>query len=169
MTAGEVINLIALIIIPLVAVWLAGYLQDRAEKRNDKMNAFLDILTFRYGWSPEGVKALNSIHFLFSNDKTVRSCWRDYYKELNITDPEKIDFKRREEALYSLLESMAKNLGYKDTITWEDIRSPYVPQGMMDAIHNSAVINSSMANITQILDLNMTGDRTKKEFIIQFK
>lgn len=166
MTTGEVLNLIAIVIIPLVAVWLARHLQDRAEKRKDKMDAFLAILTFRYGWSPEGVKALNSLHFIFSDDDKVRSCWRNYYKELNVIDFNKIDLNRRNEALYSLLESMARNLGYKDPVTWEDIHSPYVPQGMIDAINNNTIINSSIANISQSLYSSMTEKKDRKEFII---
>ena len=78
MTCSDILNLIAIVVIPIVAVWLGKYLQDRAELRKDKMNVFMSVMTFRYGWSPEGVKALNSIHIVFSDDKDVRESWRKY-------------------------------------------------------------------------------------------
>lgn len=53
-----VINTIAVIAIPLVAVDIAQKLQDRAEKRKDKMLIFKTLMTSRiYGWTPESVHA----------------------------------------------------------------------------------------------------------------
>lgn len=160
MTPGEVMNMIAIIVIPLVAVFLGRHLQDRAEKRNDKMEVFKSVMTFRYGWSPEGVKALNNIHIVFSEDNKVRDCWRKYYKELCVQKPNTKDLKRREDAMYDLLENMAKNLGYKDTITREDIRNPYVPQGMVDAINYNNMIQTGMASLIQ--QINTDNQQSQK-------
>lgn len=66
MTCSEILNLIALIVIPIIAVVLGYKLQDRAEKRKDKMQVFKAVMTFRYGWSKESVEALNSIPIVFS-------------------------------------------------------------------------------------------------------
>lgn len=44
---------------------------------------------------------------------------------------------------------MAKSLGYTDVITREDIRNPYVPQGMVDSTNANALIQSGIANIVQ--------------------
>lgn len=155
MTCSDVLNLLAIIVIPLVAVWLGTYLQDRGELRKDKMNVFMSVMTFRYGWSPEGVKALNSIHIVFSEDKEVRACWRKYYEELCKKATTNEDLKNREDAMYALLESMAKNLGYRDDITKEDIKNPYMPQAMMDAMTATASIQSGMSNIIQQWNSNL--------------
>ena len=149
MTCSDILNLIAIVVIPIVAVWLGKYLQDRAELRKDKMNVFRSVMTFRYGWSPEGVKALNSIHIVFSDDKDVRESWRKYYMELCKPVQNNEEMKRREDAMYNLLESMAKNLGYLDEITREDIRNPYVPQAMIDTINTNTAMQAGMLNIVQ--------------------
>jgi len=146
---------LAIIIIPLVAVWLGRYLQDRANHRRDKMDVFMSVMTFRYGWSPEGVKALNSIHIVFFDDKNVRECWRKYYMELckEISNDEEL--KRREDAMYALLESMARNLGYTDEITREDIRNPYVPKQMAEDINWNLQIHEDMARLVRQMKNNM--------------
>ena len=59
------------------------------------------------------------------------------------------EMKRREDAMYNLLESMAKNLGYLDEITREDIRNPYVPQAMIDTINTNTAMQAGMLNIVQ--------------------
>lgn len=155
MTYSNLINILAIIVIPLVAVWLGRHLQNRAELRRDKMEVFKSVMTFRYGWSTEGVKALNNIHIVFFDDQDVRKCWRKYYAELCKTISTEEELNCREEALYALLESMAKNLGYTDSITKEDIRSPYVPQGMVNTINNSSQIQANMASIVQQMNNNM--------------
>ena len=105
MTTGDTLNLLAIIIIPLLAVWLGKFLQDRSELRRDRMECFKSVMTFRYGWSPEGVKALNNIHIVFSDEEDVRKCWRNYYKELNVMNPTEEDLLRRESSMYELIES----------------------------------------------------------------
>ena len=34
--------------------------------------------------------------------------------------------------MYKLLEEIAKNIGYKNEITWETIQNPYIPRGMVE-------------------------------------
>lgn len=155
MKISYMLNLGAIIIIPLVAVWLGRYLQDRSELRKDKMDVFMSVMTFRYGWSQEGVKALNSIHIIFSDDIHVRNCWRKYYKELCKPAIDQNELKAREDAMYELLESMAKNLGYSDDITREDIRNPYVPQAMVDAVNTNTMMQTGMLNIVQQMNTNI--------------
>ena len=74
------INIVAVIVAPIIAVWIGQKLQDRAEKRKDKMSVFKAIMTDRYGWSRETVLALNSIPIVFAKDKYVRDAWKEYYK-----------------------------------------------------------------------------------------
>lgn len=78
MECKDVLNLIAIIIIPIAAVLIAQWLQNRAEKRKDKMQIFKALMTSRiYGWTPESVNALNIIDIVFANDKGVRAAWKD--------------------------------------------------------------------------------------------
>ena len=165
MTLSEILNLVALIVIPLAAVLIGRWLQDRSEKRKDKMEVFRAIMTFRYGWSKEGVEALNIIPVVYSkrSDKEVRESWKKYYEFLCIQNPDEMQIKHRNDALYRLLESMAKVLGYKQVLTWEEIQNPYIPVGMVNAINNSNIIQSGMANIVQTMMLNPQACNPKKE------
>ena len=74
METKDVLNLLAIIIIPIVAVIIGQYLQDRAEIRKDKMHIFKVLMTSRiYGWTVDSVHALNLIDVVFAKDKTVRA------------------------------------------------------------------------------------------------
>ena len=139
------INIAAVIIAPIIAVWVGQKLQNRAEKRKDKMAVFKAVMTYRYGWSQEAVVALNSIPIVFAGDNAVRDRWKEYYKLLCIQKPDQMELKQRSDALYKLLESMAVKLGYKETISWEEIQNPYIPVGMATAYDNSMIIQNSMA------------------------
>ena len=159
MTSSEILNLIALIIIPILAVVIGYKFQDRAEKRKDKMQVFKAIMTFRYGWSKESVEALNSIPIVYSGrykDKRVRNCWKKYYEFLCIQKPDDMQIKQRNEALYKLLESMADVLGYKRIVTWEEIQNPYVPVAMVNSINDNEFIQGGIATIVQSMASNLS-------------
>lgn len=58
----DVLNIIALILVPILAVVVGQKLQDRAQKRNDKMQIFKILMTSRiFGWTNESVQAMNLI------------------------------------------------------------------------------------------------------------
>ena len=70
----DVLNIIALILVPILAVVVGQKLQDRAQKRNDKMQIFKILMTSRiFGWTNESVQAMNLIDIVFSDDKDVRN------------------------------------------------------------------------------------------------
>ena len=142
-----ILNLIALFIVPIVAVVVGRWLQDRTNKRNDKMKVFKSVMTYRYISTPEAVHALNSIPIVFAKDTEVRKCWKAYYEDLCIQYPTEHQSKKRKDDLFKLLESMAKVLGYKDSITWEDIQNPYLPTFMVNQEQNNATIQSAMATL----------------------
>lgn len=130
-----IINSIAVIAIPVIAVLLSQKLQDRAEMRKDKMHIFKTLMTSRiYGWTPDSVHALNIIDIVFVNDKEVRNAWRDLNNKLHVSSPNDQQLKMIEHAQYKLIETIANSLGYKDKITWETIQNPYMPDGMVTQI-----------------------------------
>lgn len=63
----NVVNLIAIIVIPILAVIIGQKLQEKAQKRNDKIQIFKILMTSRiYGWTPESVQALNLLEIVFA-------------------------------------------------------------------------------------------------------
>lgn len=130
-----IINTIAVIAIPVVAVIIAQKLQNRAEKRKDKMQIFKTLMTSRiYGWTPDSVYALNIIDIVFADDQEVREAWKDLNDKYHVSNPDQQHLKKIEKAQYKLLESISNSLGYKDKITWETIQNPYIPDGMVAQI-----------------------------------
>lgn len=135
MNKMDVINVIAIVVIPIVAVLIGQWLQNHSEKRKDKMQIFKVLMTSRiYGMTPESVNALNIIDIVFSDDKGVREAWKDLNDKYRVSNPDQQQLKKIENAQYKLLEEIANALGYKDKITWETIQNPYMPIGMANQI-----------------------------------
>lgn len=132
MECKDILNLIAIVVIPIAAVLIGQHLQNRAEIRKDKMQIFKTLMTSRiYGWTQESVHCLNIIDIVFSDDKKVRNAWKDLYGKYCVQNPDETQLKKIQNAQYKLLETIAESLGYKDKITWETIQNPYVPDGMI--------------------------------------
>lgn len=155
----EILNLIAIIIIPIAAVLIGQYLQNRAEKRKDKMHIFKVLMTSRiYGWTQESVHCLNIIDIVFSDDEKVRNAWKDLFDKYCVQNPDETQLKKIQNAQYKLLETMAKSLGYKDKVTWETIQNPYVPDGLrrqqQEQAASQQAYNSILLNMQHMIPQN---------------
>lgn len=117
MTISDVLNLVAIIVAPVAAVLIGQWLQNRANKRKDKLEIFKTLMIARNGWIPE----------------SVRARWKEYYDRLCVENPSETELKKIKTAQDKLLGAMAISLGYKDKVTWETIQNPYVPKGMIEA------------------------------------
>lgn len=153
----NVLNIIALIAVPIIAVVIGQKLQDRAQKRNDKMQIFKILMTSRiFGWTNESVQAMNLIDIVFADDKDVRKQWRVCFDKMCVENPTETELSKIKTEREKLLETMAKSLGYKDIITWESIQNPYIPKGMTDLMEqqqtyqkNQSIIMEQMKNMMQ--------------------
>lgn len=148
MECKDILNLIAIIVIPIVAVLIGQYLQNRAEIRKDKMHIFKVLMTSRiYGWTQESVHCLNIIDIVFSDDENVRNAWKDLYDKYCVQNPDETQLKKIQNAQYKLLETIAKSLGYKDKVTWETIQNPYIPDGMRRQQQEQAASQQAYNNL----------------------
>lgn len=159
MELKDILNLIAIFIIPVVAVIIGQHLQNRAEIRKDKMHIFKVLMTSRiYGWTQESVHCLNIIDIVFADDKKVRDAWKDLYDKYCVENPDGTQIKKIQNAQYKLLETMANSLGYKDKVTWETIQNPYVPKGMLQQINernqSQQAYNNLLLNMQHIIPKN---------------
>lgn len=131
MEIKEILNLIALIVAPLIAVLVGSWLQDRAERRKDKMQIFKTLMTSRiYAWTPDSVNALNTIDVVFADDEKVKSAWKELNEKYRVSELGEQQLKDIEDAQYKLLDSIADSLGYKGKISQKTIQTPYIPNGM---------------------------------------
>ena len=137
MEIKDILNLIAIIIAPIAASVIAVWLQNRSEKRKDKMEIFKVLMVSRiYGWTLDRVNALNIIDIVFADNTRVRAAWKNLSDKYNVENPDQAHCKKIEQAQYKLIEAIADSLGYKNKITWEEIQNPYIPQGMIAEIEN---------------------------------
>lgn len=148
-----IINAVAIIAIPIIAVVIGQKLQDRDHRRKDKLDIFKILMMNRcMGWSYESTRALNIIDIVFADDEDVRTKWGEYYTLLCIQNPNEMQKKQKQTAQDKLLEAMAKSLGYKDQVTWDKIQNPYIPQGMVDAINQQSVIQAGQEKLAGMID-----------------
>ncbi len=154
----DILNIIALISVPICAVVIGQRLQERTQKRNDKMQIFKILMTSRiFGWTNESVQAMNLIDIVFADDKAVRKQWKICFDKMCIENPTETELSKIKTEREKLLEAMAKSLGYKNIITWESIQNPYIPKGMTDLIaqqqayqNNQLIIMEQMKSMMQI-------------------
>ncbi len=159
MKINDILNLLAIIIIPIAAVLIGQHLQNRAEKRKDKMHIFKVLMTSRiYGWTQESVYCLNIIDIVFSDDEKVRNAWKDLFDKYCVQNPDDTQLKKIQNAQYKLLETMAKSLGYKDKVTWETIQNPYIPDGLrrqqQEQAASQQAYNNILLNMQQMIPQN---------------
>lgn len=149
-----IINVAALIIVPIAAVFIGQKLQDRNQKRKDKMEIFRVLMMNRgIGWTADTVRALNIIDVVFSDDDSVRARWREYYNQLCIQTPNVMQRKQIQEAQDKLLEAIAQSLGYKKQVTWETIQNPYIPQGMLNAMQQQQNIQNGQEQLASVVEI----------------
>ncbi len=159
MECKDILNLIAIIVIPIAAVLIGQWLQNRSEKRKDKMQIFKTLMTSRiYGWTQDSVYCMNIIDIVFADDEKVCNAWKDLYDKYCVQNPDETQLKKIQNAQYKLLETMAISLGYKDKITWETIQNPYIPDGMLRQIEaqnqSQQAYNNLLLNIQQMMPKN---------------
>lgn len=127
-----IVSVVVMFVGPILAVKVGQDLQDKSEKRKDRMDILKALMNSRYTWTPESVSALNTIDIVFADDEAVRQCWKEYYEKLCIDKPNEVQAKQIKTAQYKLIEAVSNSLGYKDKVTWETIQNPYMPKGMYE-------------------------------------
>lgn len=155
-----IINIAAIIIIPIAAVFVGQKLQDRNQKRKDKMAIFQCLMTHRaIGWAQQdAVNVLNTIGIIFVDDESVRKCWADLLSKYRSN----CSMQERATAQCKLLEAMAEALGYGKKITWETIQNPYLPDGIIQHMEKSAKFEQGQLAMAEFMT-NMTGNLASLE------
>src|SRR4051812_39795697 len=75
---------VGVLLAPLVALWIGGILQHRAQRRQEKLALLGNLLSVRHTpYTPEAVRPLNMIDAVFSTDQDVREAWSRYFAALN--------------------------------------------------------------------------------------
>lgn len=168
-------SLIAIVVIPILAVIIGQWLQDRSEKRKDKMRVFTHLMSYRvFGYTDQvSVNILNSVPIVFYKDKDVIEKFNKYIISLNIKKEDVIQKQKEiEDNKTNMLLAMATVLKYKN-IDWEIIQNPYIPNGLLDAIEaenfykkgqvEMAKLITQMANKNNVIEAEKVDKKSEEK------
>jgi hypothetical protein len=118
---------------PRSAAELAERMREKSERdgedRRMKIQVFSTLLQERATiHSPESVRMLNSIDFVFSKSPKVRDAWADLYSifQTDVGPHPQL----RDEKIRVLLKEMAADLGLSDTLKVDDLGRTYYPNAI---------------------------------------
>lgn len=157
MTTMEILNLIAIIVIPILAVLIGQFLQNRVSIRKEKVEIFKKLMTYRnIGYTDmAAVEALNQIPILFVNNKNVMKEYNNFIELMNSKKKDEETVNKIGKSKKKLLESMAKSLNYK-RINWEIIETPYLPPETIENRSKGEKLANDMfgmlSNLSQFLN-----------------
>lgn len=118
-----VATVIAIILAPIVALYVGGILQRRSDAYKRKLDIFSALMAQRHEvFSIDSIKTLNLIDAVFVDDAAVREAWTRYYlaledQSLNQAPGASI----RAEKKRDLLLEMVKALGLSNKISSADL------------------------------------------------
>lgn len=143
----EWITILALIIGPVLAVWVGAALDDRKQKRQAKLWTFITVVGNRHmPLDSDVIKALNSIDVVFADSAKVRSRWAEY-RDLTERDlSTEQNMRNLTDKYVELMHAMATVLGYGGKISQIEVSRPYIPQ----------LIGNNMAQAQQLYDAVMS-------------
>lgn len=120
---------------PIAAAKMANELRSKseqsAEARRFKFHVFASLMQERAEiYSPDSVKALNSIDVVFSDSTSVREAWSELYQALNSENG--VPSHVIDERLRKLLREMSIDLGISDALRLDDFGRVYLPNALAD-------------------------------------
>jgi hypothetical protein len=124
-----VATVFAVLAAPIVALWIGGILQHRAQRRQEQLALLEILLSLRHRpFSADNFKALNSIDAVFARNRNVREAWSKYFSALNdgnLNNPP--GWAIREEKRRDLMTSIISSLGLARQISTSDLLRTYSP------------------------------------------
>ncbi len=132
------INIIAIILSPIIALFISHRIQINYEKRKEKIEILKTLMARRVlANSIEYVNALNTIDIIFADSPKVKAAYKDLYEAYNQPN---FDISKSHMMLTKLIESIVVDVGYKEKITWDAIQQPYYPVWLNNQIQADSTI-----------------------------
>ena len=141
----NIINIIAIVVSPLIAVLVSIWVQNWLETRRARRNIFANLMSTRHhvAHSDEIVRALNMIDVVFHNQEKVRKLWREYFEMLHSKETIPLWDKKKGE----LITEMAKVVGFGKQITLQDIERVYAPVGQAEDLKRTRELGDELLRV----------------------
>jgi hypothetical protein len=123
------VTFLGVILAPLVALWIGGILQRRAQRHHEKLHLLGVLLSLRHSpLTVDAVKPLNMIDVVFADDREVREAWSRYFAALSDSrNQNPAGWAQWEEKKRDLILAMARSVGLGKEITTSDVLRTYQP------------------------------------------
>ena len=142
-----IVNIIAIILSPIIALFISHRVQINYEKRKEKIEILKTLMARRIlANSIEYVNALNIIDIIFADSPKVKTAYKALYEAYNQPN---YDISKSQMMLTKLIEAIVVDVGYKEKITWDTIQQPYYPIWLDNQIQADSTIqkyNLAIAN-----------------------
>jgi len=141
----EIVNVMAILFSPLIAVGVTLWYQKRSEIIKTKKDIFFTLMKYRNSIKipDEWANALNCIDFIFDDDETVKNLWSQLYDNLNTFPP---NLEQRNRLQVDLLSQIARHLNYQN-LTQMQIAKYYTPQLHGDQAFRQQEISDELLRI----------------------
>lgn len=130
----DILNLVAILLSPIVALGISAYWQKKQDEKGRKMHIFYTLMRTRaQRLHYDHVQALNTIDVEFYDERQVVEAWKKYLDSLeqcsyDNSEAERRHIQKRDDLFTELLQRMATVLKYDFSIT--DIKNTsYYPVG----------------------------------------
>lgn len=150
-----IINIIAIILSPIIALFISHKVQINHEKRKEKIEILKILMARRIpSNSIEYVNALNIIDIIFVDSPKVKAAYKSLYEAYQ---QQNYDVSKSQMMLTKLIEAIVADVGYKEKITWDAIQQPYYPVWLDNQLqtdstiqkYNLAIASSALCNYQQ--------------------
>ena len=146
----------------LLSVILSQHLQSKSKKREDKLRILIDLMISRiYGWTANSIHSMNVIDIIFADSKNVKQAWHNFFNLCKVNNPSEAQIKDIEIAKNKLIEEIAKDLGYKDKLTWDEIQSVYIPNGLSNNLIKQQEFQDIQLQVGQIISNKLNEQQEK--------
>lgn len=132
---GALVNLVAILVGPLVAVVVTRIMDNRSAEKTRHYQVFRDLMRTRAAKiSPAHVDALNLVEIEFHNAPKVKEAWQRYMENLAAQTPAESGaqsnfYLRREQLFIKLIQEVANKVGLKSVDITDAMTNNYFPVG----------------------------------------
>ncbi len=139
------VQLLAITIVPILAVCITIWYQNRKVRQDAKLKLFLTLMAHRRSTpiTQEWVDALNMIDAVFQKSNKVRTAWRAYFESLHDGDPKSTNSQTYQ---IELLSEIARDLGYSH-LKPSQIADFYVPKQFGSTLQTQNLIQSELIRV----------------------
>jgi hypothetical protein len=127
--ANSITTVVAVLLAPIIALWIGGILQRRASERADKVRILGILLSLRHQpLSADAIRSLNLIDVAFARDRAVKEAWSRYFATLNDQGLNDLAGRAiRDEKRRDLILAIAGVVGLAEQLTSADVLRAYGP------------------------------------------